>query len=1096
MTPRPKVNPAHVAPPGAERTPAPVIPDVSSTTRSGLPARVPGVVPPQPVFQTSVPPTSAPARSALAATASPGVLQQQLTPLTSEEQRQFLKGAYQSIDTTKSVCERRYPTVYSILESGKFNGSDIISLLNSNDPKVLDLFTAIGYDREAKTIMGHPLVDVYLACHPDRGVSDQEQLTRIFQVLKALEAYTGFVAPSAPIENVDPEEQASPAEVNEEEFVDDSDDETDDGNSAIIQAAIKRQFPGSGDQTSLDFLRRMHNWSSQDKLKQTKDWIVATTRRAIEFAASRCNSKDAVIVNRRKKVLLDLLATFNARYTDEQFAQQTQLILKTTIQAVKSANEQSGLTNTGTRFKFENELSREFIKKLVYSMTSRNQQELRNRTTEFGKFIYKSFHREPWCFKPDLADVTKQEFLKDKFGAKWIDDTKQGLILTSKSSLLSSTLPKTMTISRGDCFSFTPAAFKIFFPTASDPKNKYFIDITSQKNNHFTVSNITELPVGFNLTIFNATSGSIVKNSRLEFKLTNYNQINSIVNGIEKEDCPKGVGLTPQVVLPDDCPKKLLNTQLKLVGEEAKSRNLERQVTTCEENLKKVRAELDKVIHDNQAETVRLRADITRDQARLTELQASKDEIEGQLAQLRKKRYLMQGHLNDFGGQLKESERVKAALEVEQAKLEAQIGVLRSDKLQSDAQAERSDRTITELRRQNIREGQRHQQESVELSARLNAERDAEVGRLTERYNTVSGQLQTASREQGELQARYAETQAQLLAAQANVADLDSRFATTNGLIRAADKGIQDELDNIHEILTDGVEQLEAGLDTVINLTEKTNSDIATSRQDFTDKFSSLQRDLVTSNLAGRDAILGAIQSLKQENQASMAALQGDLASANREKERIQAQLSEQQAANARIQGELQAKNEEIARKAQENATALQAARQAAADNAQEVKAANDRALEAKDAESAATAAGLNAAYRRNLDALSQELAAAIARGNAAEASVADRRALEAELARVHEEIAGLRVPPPVAAPPPAPAAPVITRREPAGEVRTGTDISIQWDPRGTVGPWILRVDYDGANPDFQEVTNLGAINYTIKREGVLSGRIYSVTVV
>ena len=901
--------------------------------------------------------------------------------------------------------------------------------------------------------------------------------------------------PAPPVGEVQPEEQAPPPEVNEEEFVDDSDDETDDGNSAIIQAAIKRQFPGSLPLSSdvpppSSLLRRMHNWSSQDKLKQTKDWVVATTRRAIEFAASKCNSKDAVIVNRRKKVLLDLLATFNARYTDEQFAQQTQLILKTTIQAVKSANEQSGLTNTGTRFKFENELSREFIKRLVYSMTSRNQQELRNRTIEFGKFIYKSFHREPWCFKPDLADVTKQEFLKDKFGAKWIDDTKQGLMLTSKSSLLSSTLPETMRISRGDCFSFTPAAFKIFFPTASDPKNKYFIDITSQKNNHFTVSNITELPVGFNLTIFNATSGSIVKNSRLEFKLTNYNQINSIVNGIIKKDCPKGVGLTPQVVLPDDCPKKLLNTQLKLVGEEAKARNFERQATTCETELARLRDELAKVLQNNSEETTRLRADITRDQARLTELQASKDDIDSQLAQLRKKRDLMQGHLNDFGGQLKESERVKAALEVEQAKLEAQIGVLRSDKLQSDAQAERSDRTITELRR--------HERESAELSVRLNAERDAEVGRLTERYNTVSGQLQTASREQEELQARYAETQAQLLAAQASVADLDSRFATTDALIIAADKGIQDELDNIHEILTDGVEQLEAGLDTVINLTKKTNSDIATSRQDFTDKFSSLQRDLVTSNLAGRDAILGAIQSLKQENQASMAALQGDLASANREKERIQAQLSEQQAANARIQGELQAKTEEIARKDQEHTAALQAARQAAADTAEQVKAANDRALQSKDAESAATAARLDMAYRGYLEVLSGQLAAAIARSDAAEASVADRAGLEAELVRVREEIAGLRVPPPVAAPPPAPAAPVITGREPPADVEApqGSNITIQWDPRGTPAPWILRVDYNGANPDFQEVTNPGAINYTIKREGDLSGRIYSVTVV
>jgi hypothetical protein len=229
-----------------------------------------------------------------------------------------------------------------------------------------------------------------------------------------------------------------------------------------------------------------------------------------------------------------------------------------------------------------------------------------------------------------------------------------------------------------------------------------------------------------------------------------------------------------------------------------------------------------------------------------------------------------------------------------------------------------------------------------------------------------------------------------------------------------------------------------------------------------------------------------------------MAALQRDLAAASAEKDRLQAQLSQERAAKAMAEGEVAAKNQEIARKDQEHAAALHAARQLAADTAEQVKAANDRALQSKDAESAAKAAELEMALRGHLDALRGQLTVAIARSDAAEASVADRTALEAELARVHEEIARLHVPAPVAAPPPAPAAPVITGREPHANVQApqGSGIRIQWDPRGTPSPWILRVDYDGANPDFQEVTDRGAINYTIKRPGVLSGRIYSVTVV
>ena len=84
-------------------------------------------------------------------------------------------------------------------------------------------------------------------------------------------------------------------------------------------------------------------------------------------------------------------------------------------------------------------------------------------------------------------------------------------------------------------------------------------------------------------------------------------------------------------------------------------------------------------------------------------------------------------------------------------------------------------------------------------------------------------------------------------------------------------------------------------------------------------------------------------------------------------------------------------------------------------------------------------------------------------------------------------------IPPVVIPPPEVVVAPKILRREPEGEVKTGTSVKIIWDPNGTAGPWILRIDYGGTNSDFQEVTMPGPIAYTIKRPGALSGRIYNI---
>jgi hypothetical protein len=845
-----------------------------------------------------------------------------------------------------------------------------------------------------------------------------------------------------PVGEPQPEEEAAPAEIADEEFEDDSDDESDDEKSEIIQAAIRKQFPGSRDVQSVEFLKNVHNWSEQDKLKRTKNWVVVTTRRAIEFAASKCNSKDAAIVNRRKKVLLDLLATFNDKYTDEQFAQKVRLVLRTTIQAVKSANEQSGISNTGTSFQNENELSRRFVRELIFLMISRNQIELRFRTVKFAKLIYKSFHREPWCYKQDLADVTKQEFLKNKLGAKWIDGSKQGLLLK--------TSEKTMTITRGDCFSFNPEGVKTCAPRL----------VYKDSKNHFTVENITEIPLGFTLSILQILSGSVVKSSKFSLVLNSPSTITCFVNGVIKKECPKGVGLTPQIVLPNDCPTKLLNTQLKLVGEETKARNFERQASTCETELARLREQLNAAMQKNKSETERLQGIISQEQLKLAGLQASKTEVEQNLTAATKAERTLREHIGRYGRELGEFRTKVDNFQKSKLELDAQIGVLRSE---------------------------------LGASNSLNEEREAEIGRLTEMYTSIMARLAETMREQDQSQAKYAETAAKLQDAEASVADLNSRFATTDALITTSNERILSDLEGVQDSVTEGVEELAAGLDQVVSLAETTNANIAKARGEFTAQFDELQRKLTMSNLEGRKAILDAIQILKQENQASMGALQRDLAAASTEKERLQAEIAREKAATAQVQGELKARTEEMARRTQENAAALAAVREAATRSAEEAQAANQAANQTKDEATAAEARRLQESHASKLEELGRSLAVALARATVAENATAERQALAKELASVRAQIAA--IPPPVAAAP-RPVAPKITGREPpvGTPAPEGSTIKILWDPNGTSAPWILRIDYNGTTPDFQEITATGPIVYKIKSSGELSGRIYSVT--
>jgi len=860
-----------------------------------------------PLQEVSAPPV----RSTLGQTVSPGLLQSQSTPLASEAQKQFLKGSYQSLqqsDSTKTVCENRYPTVYSLLQSGKFNGSDIISLLNSNDPKVLDLFTAIGYDREAKTIMGHPIAEIYRACHPDRGITDQDNLTRIFQVLKALESFTGSVQPVLSLPSI---------------------------LKLTSKAAAQPGGPGSKPEKPGMKTSAMSSTGDLSGVFKRGDRL---RPRAIMTDPETGDS-----------VILTVAGDYDPRTK--------------TIQVTYRGQSQTIPVDVVAK---EFQVIQERVQKRLFKKDDRVLIKNPKKLTPIDRT-----RGAIGCDEPFYATVMRDQepsityvSIKCDSGDRYSADEEQLIYIPPGPALLSRSIPGSISQQPAPVAPLADSSASVKRGELQDPK---------AFSNQGTPANIT--------------------------------------------DCDR-----------------------KLVG-------MTHRATTCEANVAELRAELAKAIAKNQADNDRLQADISREQGKLSDLQSSKDEIESDLAALRKKKDLMQGYLNDFGGQLKEVAKIRSDLEEEKGKLEDTIATLQSDKAQNDAQTERNIQQIAELRKK----------------------------------------VEATSKQQSTLQGQYAEAQAKLLSAEASVADLNSRFATTDALIRSTDERIRTMLISISGTLTDGIEQITDGISYVAGLADDTRTEIVKSRTSFTEQFGALQRQLAAAELARRTEILDAIRSLKEENQRGMAVLQKDLATASAEKDRLQALYSQEQAAKAQAEGRLAAKNDEITRKDQEHAIALEAARQAATATAEQVK----------TAETAAEISRLQLVYHSRLDDLSNRLAAAVSRAQVAEGNNKERAALAEELDRVRASIAALPAPyvAPVA---PEVVAPVITGREPpvGTPAPQGSSITIQWDPRGTPAPWILRIDYDGTNPDFQEITAEGPIVYTVKRPGALSGRIYSVTVV
>jgi hypothetical protein len=823
------------------------------------------------------------------------VLQPKAKPLTSEEQKQFLKGKYRSLnDPNKTICENTYPEIYNLLESGIFERSDIVSLLNSNDRKVLEFFTAIGYDKDEKTIMGHPLAEVYRACHPDREIFDVDRLTRIFQVLKALESYTGTVEPTLSLQDI---------------------------LKIASKAAAKPGVPGSKPDKSVKKRIPVEDFPN---LFKKGDTLVA--------------KGNAVDPETGKIPIITVVEDYNPE-------------TKTLKVAYEGVTSDANIADLAPNFIIIHPQKRLFKKD--------DQVLIRNTET--------------------MDDVMRQKLVnngcKEPFHAIVLRDQEQG-------------------------------------------NQNVYIKCTKGE---FIVSEnqIINLP----------TNGILKREVVPESTPQNVlNQTQDLQATVPPRRGDRGVRTNNTALPPPatvtDCDKKVIA--------------ITNRATICEENIAKIKVELQAALDANAAQTAKLEQDKMVSQQQLNRLTQEKSGLESELA--RKKQIL---------DTIRDILRQKA---IELGTLNTQYDSLNKQK--------------------------------VGLEGQLTTEQGKSAG-LEGQLGDLTTQLTAITAQKTALQTQYHEIQAQLRLAEASLADLNSKFATTDALIRSVNEQIRGDLVNISTTLVAGIGSINVGIQSVVDLENKTQSDIADARRDFNTQFNALQRDLAAGVASRRNDILQAIQLLRQENQTSMAGLQQDLAGANAEKGRLQQQLGQEQAAKAAAEAELATKNEEITRKDKEHEAALQAARQEATNTAEQIK----------TAQTAAEIATLTLAHTASLETLKVQLALSEARAIAAQTSAPDLQKIQTELAAVAAQIASLPAP----TPPPAPInIPKITGREPPISEPTsqGSVIKIQWDPNTTRGPWILRVDYDGKEPDFQEVNTAGDIDYEIKRQGALTGTIYNVIVV
>jgi predicted nucleic acid-binding Zn-ribbon protein len=365
------------------------------------------------------------------------------------------------------------------------------------------------------------------------------------------------------------------------------------------------------------------------------------------------------------------------------------------------------------------------------------------------------------------------------------------------------------------------------------------------------------------------------------------------------------------------------------------------------------------------------------------------------------------------------------------------------------------------------------------------ARAEGELAGLSEQLAAVTSERDDVTQKRRLLSEEIDRQRVELEVLQKKAADLEAQFVSTKALIVEKSDQIRGDLQAGVAHIDGGLQTIRRGVNDVSGLVSEANKQIGESRADFVKKMDALQRELEAANLQGRQQVLAEIGVLRAENQEALRVLNASLADAMTQTARLNGLLITETAAKAQAQGALQAAE-----------AAAQAAAAARAQELADAKEASDIAFtkfrEASERGNKAEIDAILAAGRENMEKLRRTLLEqqAIAVARADEAARGD---LGRQLAALQAQITAL--PPPYVPPTPLPPQPfpIIRGRTPAGEVAVGSNINIQWEPRGTVGPWILKIFYDGVNPDFKDIQAEGNIAYTVKQPGALTGQIFSI---
>lgn len=842
---------------------------------------------------------------------------------------------------TKSLCERLHPKLYQILKTGQFNGKSITTLLNEPGPELQAFFAEIKFDVAAKTLMGHPITEIYKACHPDRTIADPN-LTTIFQTLQALYNYTGAVEPvqsiadkirGKPVESIPDEIKSKPAE-----------------NIIYLKAAAPLEAPGL----------KPERPDKKAPLIGPPIGDLSKTLKKGDRLRERKITTDPISGMAMQPLILTVVGDYDAKtqrievkYRDKSF------------------------------FPPVNEILEEF-----YVI----RQPVQKRLFKRGDRVIIKEPRNINDFPLPIRGIVQESTCNDPFYATVQQDQEVG---------------------------------------------SQYVKIICDKGGRYHEQYEDLIYVGPTTRLVSRNPGEAPPQPTPVVPLEQ--SVTPQRRGQLADTRPSFVQLPPASI---DC-----EGRLQLMTDQAK---------TCEENLKRVKADLEAALAAHAAETAKLQGDLGASKEALRRMEGVKNGLESDLARTNRALATIRDMLGEQSRKLGTLNTRYEALDKQKVKLEGQLA--------------------SEQGKSAGLEGQ------LASKTQVNAE---EQGRLRASIADITGKLGQVTDERRLLQGEIDRQRGELEALERKAADLEAQFASTKALIVQKGDEIRRDLAQSVAHIDSGLNIIHEGVDDVAELVREAKEDIAKSRVAFGSQMNALQRELEQKNLQGRQEVLANIGALRAENQQALGALNAGLAAALAESAKLNELLRTETAAKAQAEGALQAAQAAAAEAAATQARELAAAREASERAFAEFKAASEQSSTEERERIIAEARVATEELRRGL--VEQQAIAVAAANDAA------RVDLGAQLAALQLQIAA--IPPPYVPPPPLP--PVqyatITGRTPPGDIAPGNNIQIQWDPHGTAGPWILKIFYDGANPDFKDILAVGDIEYTVKQPGRLTGQIFSI---